>query len=87
MKHTAAYEAYEKFSAEPLVKAAGGVDRTSFCAGFDTCAEQYEGLLEALQAIVKDEMSDIRYSLYKKALLAIDKAEGRPIVGMLSGER
>ena len=40
MKHTAAYEAYEKFSAEPLVKAAGGVDRTSFCAGFDTCAEK-----------------------------------------------
>ena len=79
-------EAYKKFYSSPLVKAAG-VDHASFCAGFDTCAEQYEGLLGALQAIMKDDMSDIRYSLYKKAQRAIAKAEGRPVVGMLSGDK
>ena len=69
-------EAYKKFSVEMLVNISGGVDHASFCAGFDTCAEQYEGLLEALKAIVKDDMTDIRNSLYKKALTVIAKAEG-----------
>lgn len=51
-------EAYQKFSAVPLVK--GLVDRASFCAGFDTCGEQFDPLLASVKSALQNSLPLLR---------------------------
>lgn len=55
-----AIKAYEKFAAEPLVQACGGVDKASFCCGYDVAKEKYDALLDRLEQAEQEKNSALQ---------------------------